>query len=157
MASCDHYPRVPLPLPCSSLFLHESKEGERETNRRRRVLECSPMAESPQQRLRCCWQQVRQCGAFEIRCVEELLFGFQYEHHTVVKRAVVSIHRRRGVPRWWCKESSKETICCVSICCGLVNRNRWFGRSWLVLSAATVKIGSFMCGGMENADLSKEV
>jgi hypothetical protein len=92
MASCDHYPRVPLPLPCSSLFLHESKEGERETNRRRRVLECSPMAESPQQRLRCCWQQVRQCGAFEIRCVEELLFGFQYEHHTVVKRAVVSIH-----------------------------------------------------------------
>jgi hypothetical protein len=35
--------------------------------------------------------------------------------------------------------------------------NRWFGRSWLALSAATVKIGSFMCGGMENADHSKEV
>ena len=26
-----------------------------------------------------------------------------------------------------------------------------------ILSAATVKIGSFMCGGMENADRSKEV
>jgi len=35
--------------------------------------------------------------------------------------------------------------------------DRVFGRSWLVLSAATVKIGSFMCGGMENADRSKEV
>jgi len=28
-----------------------------------------------------------------------------------------------------------------------------FGRTWLVLSAATLKIGPFMCGGHEYADL----
>jgi hypothetical protein len=76
---------------------------------------------------------------------------------TGVSWAVITVSIPREVNQDDAVKNHQKNRYVVSICCGLANQNRWFGRSWLVLSAATVKIGSFMCGGKENADRSEEV